>query len=292
MKNKGIIYLVFAGVCYGIMGLLIRLLNNQIPPFAQVFLRYVVAFSLACLFAIQHKTNLKMNSVKDYIVMFSIGILGYGLTNALFTLSVINTTLANAEFLFSTFIIMTPLLGIFLLKERPGKFLWSAVILATFGTYLLFKPSGTNGIQGEIFALIAAVFTSLYYIGSRNLKKYSAITLMVYSTLSGVISVGLISLLTETSFFINTSNQSITSVSPFTWLIVLFFGADNFLAWLFLNKGFQTVKAGVGSIILLLEPIIGTLTGIIIYKEYPVLATILGIFAILGAIILVIKEEK
>ncbi len=292
-ENKGILYLILASICYTMMSVLIRLLAKEIPIFSQIFLRYIVAATAVFSFAKITKTNLRLKNTKDYLIMFFIAIFGYAFSTIFFTLAILNTTISNAVFIFSIYVVFTPILGFLFLRERISKFVILAIIFSFAGLYLLFNPTNINHSLGGVFALISALFQASYLIGGRKLKGYPAKTILVYCTLCGVISLGIISLIVERNFYIPSGilHQSIFTLTPFIWLVILIFGLDNFFAWLFLNKGLQTVKAGTSSIILLTEPVLATLLGIIFYNEIPQLTSILGIVIISAGILLATKEK-
>lgn len=289
--NKGVIYLLLSGICYAFMSVLIRLLATEIPIFSQIFLRYIVATTAAFSFAKFTKTELKMRNIGDYVIMLVIAVLGYAFSSIFFTLAILNTTIASATFIFSIYVVITPILGFFLLREKISKFTLFAVCLSILGLYLLLNPSNLTTPLGGIFALVSAVFQAIYLVGSRKLRKYTAKTLLFYSTFCGVISLGIISFLFERNFYISGIGQNIFSISTTSWIIIFLFGLDNFLAWLFLNKGLQTVKAGTSSIILLIEPVLASILGVIFYKELPQITSILGMVIISTGIILAAKEK-
>lgn len=285
-RNWGFFYIFLSGLCYGVMVIFVRFLAKEIPPFSQVFLRYMVAATAAFSFAKVTSTNLRFKYRNEYVVMILIGIFGYGLTNAFYTLGIIYTTVASAEFIFSTFVILVPVLAFILLPEKPSKIVVISITLSIIGTYLLFNPSSLNSIKGGFYAAIAALGNAIYIIGSRKLKNYSAKKLLVYSTLCGVISIGTVALTFEKNFYLS----SIFKLSQLSWLVIVIFGLDNFIAWLLLNKGLQTVKAGIASIILLITPVFATFIGIIVYKETLSIGSMLGIVFIISGIILVTRE--
>jgi len=293
IENKGIVYLVLASICYAVMSVLIRLLAKEIPAFSQIFLRYIVAATTIFVFAKISKTNLRLKNTKDYLIMFFIAVFGYAFSTIFFTLAILNTTIANTIFIFSTNVVLTPILGFIFLQERFSKFKLISILLSVIGLYFLFKPTNLINPMGGIFAFISAIFHASYLIGGRKLKSYPAKTLLVYSTLCGVISLGIISLIFESNFYFPTGtlHQSIFTLSPFIWMIILIFGLDNFLAWLFLNKGLQTVKAGTSSVILLIEPVLASILGILFYAEIPQILSILGMIIISTGIILAAKEK-
>lgn len=291
--NKGIVYLIFAAIFYAVMGILVRILSADIPLFSQIFLRYIVASIIALTFAKSTKTLLDMNKKSDYLIMFLTGIFGYSLSTLFFTLAVLNTTLSNTIFIFSTYVVFTPLLAYFLLQEKLSKGIILAVILTMTGVYFLFDPGGLTHLKGNIFALAGAILNSIYLVGGRKLKNYPAKILLVYSTLCGVFSIGIITAIFERNFYIPAITyfgQSVYSLPLPIWIVILVFGLDNFLAWLCLSKGLQTVKAGVSSIFLLLEPVIATFIGIIVYSEIPKSAALFGMVIISLGIIIASKE--
>ena len=56
---SGIVCILLAAFFYAVMPVMVRLLGAEIPPFAQVFLRYIVAASVAFGFVIRKKESLK-----------------------------------------------------------------------------------------------------------------------------------------------------------------------------------------------------------------------------------------
>lgn len=289
--NKGLFYIILAGFFYAIMGVFIRMLAHEIPVFSQIFLRYIVAATIAFTFVKITGTSLLMKNKKDYIIMFLIAIMGYSLSTVFFTYAILTTTIASTIFIFSTYVIITPVLGFIFLQEKISKYKMSAVILSLFGLYLLLNPTKISSSLGGIFAFIGAILNASYFIGSRKLRTYSAKTLLFYSAFCGMVLLGIISFIFERNFYTLGVNPNIFSLSRFSWVIIFIFGLDNFLAWLFLNKGLQTVKAGTSSMILLIEPIIASLLGIIFYLEIPQIASVLGMIIISAGIILATKEK-
>jgi len=276
------------------MGVLIRTLNTQIPPFSQMFLRYIGSSAISLIFVFLNKNSLKPKNLSDFFLLLFIGIFGYSLSTIFFTFSVLNTNLSTVLFIFSTYVVITPLLTYIFLKETMNKNIWPAIVLSLLGTYLLFKPDFSTINFGTILALLASISASIYYTGSRKLKNYPSPVITAYSTICGVVTASLLSLLFERNFYFTAGPQiskTIVSISPFIWFIVLIFAIDNFASWLFVNKGFQKVQGGTGSIILLTEPVLGTILGIVLYGETLTLSAIIGISFILGGILLAMLKN-
>lgn len=273
------------------MGVFIRILGKEIPTFSQVFLRYIVAATIAFAFIRNTKTSLKMKNVRDFLLMLFIAFFGYSLSTIFFTYAILTTEIANVIFIFSTYIIFTPILGYMFLREKISKFTLVAIILSLFGLYILLNPTNITNSLGGICALTGAILNASYFIGSRKLRNYPAKTLLFYSAFLGMVSLGILSIVLEGNFYTHSPAINVFSLSLTSWLTVFLFGLDNFLAWLFLNKGLQNVKAGTASVILLIEPVIVTIIGIALYAEIPQITAIFGMLLISSGVILAGRGE-
>lgn len=286
--SKGLLYLILASLCYAAMSIFIRLINTEIPPFSQMFLRYFVTVSLSVIFVIAQKQKVKPYTTNDFFLLIAIAFFGYTLSTVFFTFSILETTIATALFLFSTNVIITPILAFVLLKEKISQKIWISMIIAICGASLLFQPDfQSKSVVGPLCALIASFVTAIYYVGRRKLQKYSAATMMLYATITGLISMAIAAYIFEPTFIIS---GSLSQVSIPIWITMFLFACDNFIAWYFVNKGFESINAGPGSIILLLEPVIGVLIGITLYSEIPTTISFIGIFLIIGSILIAARK--
>jgi drug/metabolite transporter (DMT)-like permease len=274
--NKGYIYLLLASASYASMGILVRAISIDTGPYLQTFLRLIVSALLtAGLVALRKKPFMLKNS-KDYLLMLFMGVVGYGLQIILFTLAIYHTTIGNTLFLMSGYPIVTAFLAYFFLKEKITKQMVAAFILLCISLFLIFQPNqfGTS-IIGNLYAVGVCFTFSLYIIYSRIMSKRgnSAETITLWSVSLAVLTSGLAAVSFE-SLTITLSSQTIT--------FLIIFGILNALAFNFINKGFTIVKAGVGTMILMAEPVIGSILALIFFKEFPT-----TIFLIGGAIMIV-----
>lgn len=284
---RGIFYLLLSAFLYSIMPVLIRFLGNGgIPPISQVFLRYIFAFVSALAYFTLTKSKMSIQK-KDILLLVLVAVFGYALTNLFFTYSMLYTEVSNGLFIFYCFAIITPILGYVVLKEKINRFNIGAFALTFLALVLLFRPnSAATWKIGGFFALLTALGQSFYLIARKKLKDYSSQFLLLASTLSGVLVLGGLSFLFENAFYINP--EGIGALSSKTWLVTILFGADNFLAWLFMTKGFQYVKSALGSLLLLSELLFATVFAFIFFSEIPTTATIIGGLLIIGSSMLVI----
>ena len=286
----GIFFLLFSAFLYGIMPIMIRLLKvGGLPPITQVFSRYIFAFISALIYFLMTKSKFKIEK-KDIFLLLLTTVFGYALTNLFFTYGIIYTSIGNALFLFYIYGIITPIFGFFLLKERFNKYNLISLALSLVALFFLFQPNSFNTWKlGGFFAILSAVCQSLYFISRRKLLAYSASTMMILNTFVGIVVLGILSLIFERSFY----NGIIQTISPKTWITTIIFGIDNFLAWLFMTKGFELSKASTGSIVLLIENVFAIILAAIFLNEIPTYLTIIGgSLIVLSSIIVISKSEQ
>jgi drug/metabolite transporter (DMT)-like permease len=81
------------------------------------------------------------------------------------TLGLEETTASNAGFITGLFVVITPLLGALVLRERVGPIGWAAAVASAAGLYLL---SGTHGLdaRGDGLVLLCAVAFSAHILAT------------------------------------------------------------------------------------------------------------------------------
>ncbi|MFA6005567.1 MAG: DMT family transporter [Patescibacteria group bacterium] len=290
--QKGIFFLVLSAFLYSVMPVLIRLLGNGgITPMSQVFLRYIFAFLAAAFyFFLIAKAKLTVQK-KDVPLLLVTTVFGYALTNLVFTYGILFTQVSNALFLFYTYAIMAPILGFVFLKDKINKANIVALIISFAALLLLFSPNSIPTWKlGGMFAILAALGQAAYLILRRKLGKYPAPFMMLANTFVGVVVLGVMSAVFENNFY---SQGAFTAISTKTWLAIVLFGIDNFMAWFAMTKGFEYFKAATGSIILLSELVFGIIFAIVFFQEIPTYMTALGgVLILISSALVIVKGEN
>lgn len=276
--NKGYLYLILAAASYASMGVLVRAISIATGPYLQTFLRLIVSALLTAGLVALRKKPFMLKSSSDYLLMFFMGVVGYGLQIILFTLAIYHTTIGNTLFLMSGYPIVTAFLAYFFLKEKITKQMLGAFILLCLSLFLIFQPNqlGTSLI-GNLYAIGTCFTFSLYIICSRIMSKRgnAAETITLWSVTLAVVTSGIAAANFE-GLTITLSSQTIT--------FLLIFGVLNALAFNFINKGFVTVNAGVGTMILMSEPIIGSILALIFFHEIPTIIFLTGAGVMIAAV--------
>ena len=76
---------------------------------------------------------------------------------------VASTTVGKAGFITALYIVIVPLLGIFLRKRIPWS-VWVSVVLATIGMYLLCMTEGLKVGKGDIYVFVCAICFSFHIL--------------------------------------------------------------------------------------------------------------------------------
>ena len=271
------------------MPVAIRILGKDgLSPISQVFLRYIVACIAAFIyFFIITKSKITFR-LQDIKLIGVVTIFGYALMNLAFTYGILYTQVSNALFLFYSYAIITPILGFIFLREKMNKYNVFAMLFSFIALLLLFQPNGVATWKiGGIFAILSAIGQSFYLIGRKKLHSYSAHFMMLANTSMGVIVLGILCLLFDSSFYFK---GGIQIVSMKTWIITILFGIDNFLAWFMMSKGFEYFKAASGSLVLLSELVFGVIFAFLFFAEIPTAITVIGGVLILLSISTVIVK--
>ena len=288
--SKGVLFIGISVLLYSIMPVLIRLLGRgHIPPMSQVFLRYCVACAAACIYFFATKSKFSV-ARKDMPLLFLVALFGYALVNLFYTYANLNTQIGTVLFIFNCSTVLGPLLGYFFLKEKLQSSIIIAMVIGFISLFFLFSPGPFATWKiGAVFALVSAVGSSFYVIGRKKLGRYDSKLILLVNTIVGVLVLGVLSYMFEGNFY----SGAIYTVSATTWITTVLFGLDNFLAYLFMTKGFQLVTAGTGSMVMLTENFIGVLFAFLFFAEIPTMTSLVGGLLILAASLLVlVKSEK
>jgi len=273
------------------MPVLIRVLGRgHIPPASQVFLRYIVAFVAALVYFIFTKSKFHVKK-QDMLLLFFVALFGYALMNLFYTWANLDTQIGTVLFILNCATVLGPLLGYLFLKEKLNSSKILAMLVGLVALFFLFRPGPFATCKiGAIFAFISAIGSSFYMIGRKKLGNYDSKLILLANTAVGVVSLGIIAFMTESHFY---TGGGITTLRPITWLITVLFGLDNFIAWLFMTKGYQLVSAGTGSMVMLGENFLGIMFAFLFFAEVPTVATFIGgALIFIASILVILKGEK
>ncbi|NML34862.1 DMT family transporter [Paraburkholderia antibiotica] len=123
------------------------------------------------------------------------GVLGVGLlllaTLLSETFGILMTRAANAAFLISVCVVLTPLVEWGLLRRAPSRIEWIAVLLSLFGAWLLAGDGALSLNPGDALILLAALLRALTVCVTKRVMRDSTVPpLTVTAVQSGVVALG------------------------------------------------------------------------------------------------------
>jgi len=277
--NKGFFALLSCGFILAIFALFVRLLNGYIGPLTQVGARMLVATIIVFPYLILKKIPLKLNGIK--LLPLSVLILSFPLYVIFFTISVINTKVANAFFyLFTVSLLTSYILGLIYFNETINKKRLFLAILSVIGLILLTYPLNiNNGYLGILSGVIGGIF---WGISNATRKLFSTkknnLTIIFYQMIFSVLISFLLAFIFKEFGHVNLTSQSI--------FLILLFGIGNVIVQILLYIGFANFKLNLGSIILASQLVFVQVIGIFVLHEIPKITEILGSLTIIIAIVM------
>ena len=195
------------------------------------------------------------------------------------------TTVGKAGFITAMYILIVPILGLFM-KKKVGIKVWLGVVLATIGLYMLCMTSESFSLsKGDFLVLICAGFFSLhiliidYFSPKVDGVRMSCIQFFVCGVISTAIAF----------IFENPSFSSILS----GWLPILYAGVLSCgVAYTLQIVGQKNMDPTVASLILSLESVFSVLAGWVILHQTLSVRELFGCVLMFLAIILAQLPEK
>ncbi|HIX29020.1 MAG TPA: DMT family transporter [Candidatus Blautia stercoravium] len=194
------------------------------------------------------------------------------------------TTVAKAGFITALYIIIVPILGIFL-KRKAGLKIWISVIIALVGLYLLCMKGSLSLSKGDFLILICSICFAIHIMVVDHFTekvsgtKLSCIQFLFAGALSAVLM-----------FFFEEPHWSDIGAA---WLPICYAGILSCgVAYTFQIIGQRGTDPTIASLILSLESVVSVLAGWILLGETLSPREILGCVLMFGAIILAQVNPK
>jgi drug/metabolite transporter (DMT)-like permease len=140
----------------------------EIPALAFAGLRYSLAFLLLLPFALRAESRRALSrlSPRAWVWLLALGLLYYTLTQGAQFVSLAYLPAVTISLLLNLTPVVVALLGLILLKERPGLGQWAGVGLSVLGTLVYFYPAAVPagsalGLAAALVGLLANALSSV-----------------------------------------------------------------------------------------------------------------------------------
>lgn len=194
----------------------------------------------------------------------------------------------KAGFLTACYIILVPILGLFL-KKKCSFMVWIGVILTVIGLYLLCMTEALTIKPQDTLVLLCALCFSFHILAVDHFTplvegvKLSCIQFFV----AGIITAVPMIFLEMKPFSGNTLNWAIQFQSFDAWIPLLYAGVLSCgVAYTLQIIGQEDVNPSVASLLMSLESVFSVLAGLVILHQKLSIRELLGCVLIFGAVIL------
>ena len=280
MKNINYLYIIFAGILWGLIGLFTsKLSDGGMTSQDLVAIRAIGAvLVLGMIEGIKDRTQFKIH-FKDIKYFVGTGIISFVGFNWCYFTCIKECSLSVAVILLYTSPIFVVLLSSLLFKEKLTRRKVAALLLAVAGCCLVTGIVG--GLNGSVFGIICGIGSGLFYglysiFGRYALNKYTSGTVTFYTFV--LASIGAF-------FMCDISNiaqccQNVNIIFCTLLLIVV----STVLPFELYTKGLKGVESGVAAILATVEPVVGVLVGIFVLGDNLSLSGGLGVIFIIFAV--------
>jgi drug/metabolite transporter (DMT)-like permease len=294
--NKGVIYASITAFFWGFLSIALKVAVREIEPITIVWFRFVMAFVLVAAWQLA-KNPSSFKILKKPPLLLILAALGLTWNYISFMMGIHYTTPSNAQLFIQTGPILLAIAGFVFFKEKLNRNQVIGFALAILGLSFFYRDqlSAFFDSQGQykigvIFTLTSALAWATYAISQKKLvSKYSVDSLNLF--LFGFPAVLYLP-------FVNFA--PLADLGFYWWLILLFLGANTYIAYTCLALALKYTEANKVSVILILNPIITFITmGILtelnvdwVAHERFSMITILGASLVITGAFFVSKKSK
>lgn len=294
LKPNGSLLIIIAGIFWGSMGIFVRGLTSMVgfTSIQIVCARLcVAAVGFSLILFCKDKKSFRI-SVKD-IPLF----LGLGLCSILFFATCYFTaiqmmTLSIAAILLYTSPIWVMLMSIVFFHEKMTRTKLFALAISFAGCILISGIGGGDHVVtplGILLGLCSGIGYGLYSIlGTIALRKYSSYTVTTYTFVIAALG----------SLFVCSLPDMIHKMVAYpnpgylTCYILLTGTVTAVIPFLLYTLGLSHIEASRAAILATVEPMVATVIGIVVFKEYLTVWSALGIGCILFSIVILELRGK
>jgi len=286
-SRLGVPALILASALWGVMYVATDSLMAHSPPLVILEIREIIS-SIILVAIAWRKKSLSM-ARKDWKLGIATGVVGFAISIGF---QFYGTHLAGAalgSLITASSPILIAVLGALLLAERVPRRRWIAIFVAFGGVILIVgTPAKGAGVTLGIFLLIVAAVTWAVYtvLSARLVTRYSSLTVVTWSSVTGMIVVLPFATLAATH-----STHPIPT-TLFGWEEMFYISvigmAFAFFCWVW---GFKSVSASRGGVLLLFQPLVGVILGVMLLSEHVTAGTIVGGFIVAVGVVLAVWEK-
>ena len=273
---------ILAGVLWGTISVFLKNLSSSGLSLIQITACRAIfsSFFLFVYFLVKDKNLLKIK-VKDIWMFVGTGVVSLTFFSLCYFSTILESGASIAVILLYTSPIFILLLSAILFKEKITKIKLFALILTFVGCIFVTGIGGENHLsaKGLFIGLCAGFGYALYSIFSRfALKKYKPLTVTFYTFVFS--SISLLPFCNIVEICSSFSEKSLLFLIGIALICTV-------LPYIFYTFGLSGLETGKAAILVTVEPLVGSLIGIFVWKENLDMLKLIGIIMIFIAVILI-----
>ena len=271
-KMPGYILVFLGAVTLSFGGLIVKSFEGatlwQILFWRSVFFCFAIIIFLSITYKKQFFKSLTNSGVPGLIggIILGCGFFGY-------VFAMVNTTVANANFIIQTQTLFLAIFGYVFLKETISKITLASIILAISGITLMLGDTLTSGeMLGNLIAFIMPISFAVLII---IVRKYPRVDMIPLQLIAGIVAMII--------GYSVAGRIDISLHDIFLGFLAGFFQVG--LGFIFITIGARTTPSAVVGVIMMSEAIFGPLWAWIFINEQPPLIVLIGGSIVLFAVL-------
>ncbi|MFC3909555.1 DMT family transporter [Legionella dresdenensis] len=264
----------------------IRVGLDSYSPGALALLRFLVASACMAIIYLCLPEKKKMRWA-DRVELLAIGAIGIGAYNICLNIGETEVTAGVASFVIGLMPVMTTLLAVLFLKERPGALTWWGILVSTIGLGLMILAEKHSSAGNGVFIILISSLSGAFYsiTQKRYLRSYHPVAITSWVIWGGTLVLFWFAPELWRQFPYASHKATLTVV-----YLGIFPAALAYAAWCYV---LDNMSASNASMYLYALPILSTIMGVAFLNEYPsVLSLSGGLLALAGALIATRFQQK
>lgn len=272
-KLIGILCGLGAAAIWGGMYVVSKVILDVIPPFTLLTIRLILGIAVLWVI-IARQGGIGFNR-QQFLVAIGVGLVGYGISVGLQFVGTRLSTASNAALVTSATPAFVLPFAAWLLREKITRIRFIALLVSTMGVLAVIDPRtakfSPDLFWGNVILVGAAVTWALYSVlvslSTRNMKVLPATMVFFWGGL----------LISIPAAAIELQNIAMGTITTGVILGILYLGViSTALAMYLWNRAFATLEAGVASLTIFAQPVVGAGLGALFLKEELSLLFLLG----------------
>jgi drug/metabolite transporter (DMT)-like permease len=290
MKNlstikKAFLAIIIANIIWGAAAPIFKISLTNIPPFTLAFWRFFLG-AIILFIVLKGKVAIKSSTRRDITLLLGYALSGITFNIVFFFWGLQRTLSINSPVIASGAPILTYFLALLFLHEKSNLKKLTGMILGSIGIILIIlEPILQTGLDGSIvgnlflvIATLAAVIQTI--IGKEALPKFDPFVFTFWAFIIG-----------SASFLPNAVHEFISAPTLYATMDIrgifgIVYGAffSSVIGYGFFAWGLSKITATDASLFTYIDPVVGTILGVILLKEPLTSYFLLGALFIFGGI--------